>query len=175
MLIYVSIQIVTFGRQLIPWNVVELCEEDQTFADLFCVIKAGQFNTILVSDDLKCARLIKIFVGNKPEALMVTAPNHRVFTVCMQFGTLIKFSVDLLAELATPVASSPSTSQQRNAFAILTASQKQLQLGDNGLPFCVKVKDKRDRMYNDILALKRKMGVRWTDPLEHVVSFSRSL
>ena len=52
---YVSIQIVTFGRQLIPWSIVELCEEDQTFADLFCVIKTGQFDTIVVSDDLKCA------------------------------------------------------------------------------------------------------------------------
>ena len=30
-------------------------------------------------------------------------------------------------------------------------------------------------MYNDILALMRKMGVRWTDALEHGVSFLRSL
>jgi len=77
---------------------VELCEEDQTFVDLFCVIKASQFNTIVVSDDLKCARLLKIFVGIKLEALMVTAPNDRVFTVCMQFGIFIKFSVEVLTE-----------------------------------------------------------------------------
>jgi len=137
------ILIVTFAHQLLPCTIVELCEEDQTFVDLFCVIKAGQLDTIVVSDDLKCTRLLKIFVGIKPEALMVTAPNHCVFTVCMQFRTFIKFSVDVLTELATPVRSSSSTSQPRNAFEILTTSQKQLQLGDNGLPFHVKVKDKR--------------------------------
>jgi len=63
-------------------------------------------------DDLKCARLLK---GIKPEALMVTAPYHCVFTVYMQFGTFIKFSVEVLTELATPVASSSSTSQPQNA------------------------------------------------------------
>jgi len=87
---YVSILIVTFARQLLPWTIVELCEEDQMFVDLFCVIKAGQFDTIVVSDDLKCTHLLKIFVDIKPEALMVTAPNHRIFTVCMQFGIFIK-------------------------------------------------------------------------------------
>jgi len=95
---YVSILIVTFARHLLPWTIVELCEEDQTFVDLFCVIKAGQFDiNIVVSDDLKCARLLK-FVGIKPEALMITAPNHRVFTVCMQFGTFIKFSVERIGD-----------------------------------------------------------------------------
>ena len=39
---------------------MKLCEEDQTFVDLFCVIKAGQFDTIVVSDDLKCVHLLKI-------------------------------------------------------------------------------------------------------------------
>jgi len=53
---------------------------------------------------------------------MVTAPNDRVFTVCMQFGTFIKFSVEVLTELATPIASSSSTSQPRNTFEILTTS-----------------------------------------------------
>jgi len=48
----------------------------------------------------------------------------------------------------------------------LTAAQKQLLLKDNGLPFCVNVKAKRDHMYNDTIAHMRKMGIHWTDPLE---------
>ena len=40
-----------------------------------------------------------------------------------------------------------------NAFSIMMASQRHLQQGDNGLPFCKTVKDSRDHMYNDMSRL----------------------
>jgi len=49
-------------------------------------IKAGRYDTIVVCEDLKCARLAKTSVGTKPEGFMVTAPNHCIYTVCSQFG-----------------------------------------------------------------------------------------
>ena len=111
----------------------------------------------------------------KPEVLMVialnhcvytvAALNHCVYTVCSQFDTFIKFSVEVLADMASPVVSHTSTSQQCNAFSVLNAPKKQLTLGDNGLLFCANVKDKRDRMYNDMIGLVRKMGIYWTDPI----------
>ena len=48
-----------------------------------------------------------------------------------------------------------------NAFAVMNAAQRRLQVGDNGLPFPEQVKD---GMYNDLLGLMREMAVSWNAP-----------
>lgn len=77
----------------------------------------------------------------------------------LQFGNYIRFSVDLSQEDSE---CSPITLP--NAFSIMAASQRRLQLGDNGLPFPEKVKDDQDHLYNDLIGLMREMGVKWSDP-----------
>ena len=57
----------------------------------------------------------------------------------------------------------------------MAASQRRLQLGDNGLPFPEKVKDGRDRLYNDLINLMREMGVKWSDPGVFGVAFLKNL
>ena len=44
------------------------------------------------------------------------------------------------------------------------ASQRRLQVGDNGLPFAEAVKNGIDRLYNDLMGLMRDMGVSWNSP-----------
>jgi len=66
-LMYVSAQIVMFGCQLIPCTIIVLHDEEQSFKDLFCTIKAGRYDTIVVCKYFKCARLMKTYVGMKLE------------------------------------------------------------------------------------------------------------
>ena len=80
-------------------------------------------------DDLKRAVLLRTFVGAKMETLMVASSGQSVLRVCAQFGNYVKFVVELL-ELKDP-----EPVLLPNAFAIVKASQRRLQLGDNGLPF----------------------------------------
>ena len=100
------------------------------FQNLFCDIKVGCFDAIPVLHELTHVQLMKTFVGSKPEALVVTAPSHCIFSMCTLFDTYIKFSVQLVEDdsVTGVTATGSSTDQQRNAFIILTAAQKQLQL-----------------------------------------------
>ena len=93
-----------------------------------------------VSEDLKEAKLIRTFVGAKMETLMVASSGQSVLKVCAQFGNYVKFIVEL------PEPKDPEPVLLPIAFAIMKASQRRLQLGDNGLPFPEVVKDGRDRM-----------------------------
>ena len=117
------------------WSILEVNEDCLTFADLFEAIKAGRFEVISMSEELKKAKLSKTFVGTKTDGLMATSSNQTL-RVCSQFGNYIRFSVDLSQEdsVGQPVT-------LPNAFSIMAASQRRLQLGDNGLPFPEKVKD----------------------------------
>jgi len=53
---------------LVPWTILDFHEENETFSDLFCSIKAGKY----VSEELKGARLVKTFVGNKIDSLIAS-------------------------------------------------------------------------------------------------------
>ena len=122
-----------------------------------------------MSEDLKRAKLLKTFVGNKPDALIVSGSDQCFIAVCSQFGIYVKFSVELPKEEMTVPASRP------NAFSIMIAAQRRVQLGDNGLPYPKVVKDNRDRLYNDGICLMQEMGVRWTDPQRYGVPFLENL
>ena len=133
---FVSVQVTaSLGRPIVQWSILEINEDSMTFADLFEAIKAGRFEVISMSEELKKAKLSKTFVGTKTDGLMATSSNQTL-RVCSQFGNYIRFSVDLVEEDSVRL---PATLP--NAFAIMAASQRRLQLGDNGLPFPVVVKD----------------------------------
>ena len=168
---FVSIQVTaSLGRPIVQWSILEVNKDSMTFADLFQAIKAGRFEVISMSDELKKTKLSKTFVGTKTDGLMATS-SSQTLRVCSQFGNYIRFSVDLEEEdsVGLHAATLP------NAFVIMAASQRRLQLGDTGLPFAAEVKDGRDRMYNDLLGLMREMGVKWSDPRVFGATFLKNL
>ena len=116
---YISVLVSeSLGKLIVPWTIIEFHEEGLSFGDLLSCIKAGRFSVIEVSDDLNRAKLMKTFVGNKPDALMVSGSDQYVITVCLQFGIYVKFSVELPKEEMAVLVSRP------NAFSIMIAAQK---------------------------------------------------
>ena len=59
---------IVLGRVIVPWTIVDFHEENVTFSEFFSCIKAGQYHNE-VTEELKRARLLKTFVGNKIDAL----------------------------------------------------------------------------------------------------------
>ena len=100
-------------RPLVPWTIVEVNGEDQTFFTLFEKLQAGCFDAVEVCDDLKRAVLLRTFVGAKMETLMVASSGQSVLRVCAQFGNYVKFVVKL------PELKDPEPVLLPNAFARL--------------------------------------------------------
>ena len=61
----------SLGRSLLPWTIIEVNEETYTFESLFTSIQAGRFYAVMMSDDLKSAKLVRSLVGLKRDELMV--------------------------------------------------------------------------------------------------------
>lgn len=95
----------------------------------------------------------------KTDSLMAASSTQYVVRICTQFGTFVKMSVEIVN-----MNPDPEPVQLRNAFTVLMDSQRQLQHGNNGLPFSRTVRDGRDRMYNDLITFLRELGVKWSDP-----------
>ena len=168
---YVSVLVTPgLGRPLVPWTIIQVSDEQRTFEGFFQSLQAGRLD-VPVTDDLKKAKLIRTSVGAKADTpLMVTSVSQTVCGVCGQFGNYIKFIVEVSDE---PEPGQPD--MLPNAFSIMMASQRRLQLGDNGLPFPKVVKDSRDRLYNDLITLLRGMGISWNDPLSNGVPLLQCL
>ena len=167
---YISCQItVNFGRPIVPWSIIELHHEGSTFQKLFKEVKAGYFDVIPVSDELKRAKLLSTYVGVKKEALIKTSSSQCVISVCLQFGNFVKLCAELSEE------TQQDTMPLSNAFSVMIAAQRRLELGDNGLPFSLPEKDKKDLLYNDLIKLMIEMGIKWNDPESHGVSFLKNL
>jgi len=96
---YIRVQVtVILGRVLVP---LDFHEGNETFSDLFCSIKAGKHN-IDASEELKGTKLVKTFVGNKIDSLIVSGVDQFVIPVCSQFGIYVKFSVEILSPSTRP-------------------------------------------------------------------------
>ena len=107
---------VILGKLIVPWRILEFNKEKQLFGDFFSFIKAGHFSVIEVSDDLKRAKLLKTYVGNKPDSLIVSGSDQCVIAVCSQLAVYVKFSVELPKEETDVLVSRP------NAFSIMIAA-----------------------------------------------------
>ena len=132
-------------------------------------MKAGKFDCIKVIDDLKCATLVQALVGSDKEKLMIMSVSQFVCSICKEFGKYIRFVVDIdnseqPGGVQQSLLQSLTTSTARNAFSIMITAQKQIQLGDNGVPFTIQVKTNEDRLYNDRIRLMKEIGVKWNDP-----------
>ena len=158
----------SLGRSLVPWTIIEVNEESYTFESLFTSMQAGRFDSVVVTEELKTAKLSRSLVGSKRDELMATSNGQSVLNVCREFGKFVRY-----VELRDAQPPPPATAS--NAFAVMTAAQERLQVGDNGLPFPEQVKDSRDRLYNDLLGLMREMGVSWNAPLVYGVPFMKKL
>ena len=95
---FISVQIMTaLGTPIVQWSILEIDEDSLTFSSLFEVIKAGHFEVISMSEELKKSKLTKTFVEMKANRLMATNSNQ-MLRVCTQFGNYVRFSVDLPQE-----------------------------------------------------------------------------
>ena len=171
MLLSVTIS-VSLGRSLLPWTIIEMNDNAFTFEALFTCIQGGRFDAVTITDDLKRARLVRSLVGQQRDELMATSNGLSVLEVCREFGKFVQFSVELSSQ-QTSAGAEPMLVP--NAFAVMTAAQRRLQVGDNGLPFPEQVKDGRDRMYNDLLCLMREMGISWNAPTVYGTPFLKKL
>ena len=158
----------SLGRSVVPWTIIEVNEQRYTFESLFTSIQAGRFDSVVVSDDLKSAKLSRSLVGSKKDELMVTSNRQSVLDVCREFGKFVRFSV----ELCDAQPPEPTAMVVPNAFAMMTAAQRRLQVC---LPFPDQVKDGRDRLYNDLLRLMTEMGISWNAPMVYGVPFFKKL
>ena len=169
---FISIQISKpLGRPIVPWSIVEVNDTDKTFLSLFEAIKGGSFDVIPVTEELKTAILSQTYIGPKQDELMLVSSSQCV-KVCCQFGIYLRFRVE---SPSTDAESSTLATPCPNAFTVLTAAQRRLQMGDDGLPHRKTVKDGMDRLYNDILSLLKEMGVRWNSPLMYGAPFVQKL
>ena len=160
----------SLSRSFVPWTIIKIHEQSYTFESLFTSLQASCFDSVVMSDELKRAELVQSLVGSKRNELMATSNGQSVVEVCSEFGKFVRFSVELrdvqLSEAAVPVL---------NAFDVMTAAQKRLQGGENGLPFPERVKDGRSQLYNDLLSLMKEMGISWNAPLAYGVLFLNKL
>ena len=47
---------------------------------------------------------------------------------------------------------------------IMATAQRQMQEGDDGVPFAIQVKTNKDKLFNDLVCLMKELGVKWLNP-----------
>ena len=95
MLLSITIS-VSLGRSLLPWTIIEVNDDTFTFEALLTSIQGGRFDAVMmISEDLKSARLLRSLVGQKR---MATSNRLSVLEVCREFGKFVRFSVELSSQ-----------------------------------------------------------------------------
>ena len=113
---FICVQVMaSLGRPIVQWSILEINEDCLTF--MFEAIKASHFEVISITEELKKSNLTETFVGTKTDGLMAMS-NNQMLTVCSQFGSYVRISVDLPQEnpVDVPVI-------LPNYFSIMAASQ----------------------------------------------------
>ena len=72
----IPLSLATTAPSLVPWSIIELNDEEITFAQLFQRIRAGSFGVIVVSNDVMRAQISYTFVG--PKYLKCSYVNSKV-------------------------------------------------------------------------------------------------
>jgi len=169
---YVSVCVaVTCSTVTVPWTIIEVTE-DVTFRVLFEKLQAGVFD-IISSEKLCLSRLRTVRVGSSKESLNIVSDTSSVHSVCSSFGSFIKYEVEVCED--TSDSSISKVAKAPNAFSIMMQAQRTLQLGNKGLPHRKVERSKKDKLFNDIIDLLDKFGLKWTDPTVHGASFVQKL
>jgi hypothetical protein len=134
----------------------------------------GKFDCIEVIDDLAQATLHHVFVEKDKEKTMMTSAHHSIYGICEEFGKYVKFVVKVGGG-GEAAASSRSVSSIPNAFTIMAIAQRQLQNGDNGVPFTISVKTNKDKLFIDLVPLMKELGVKWLYPNAFAKPFLKKL
>ena len=142
-LINVCVTCLTSKKTLLPWNIKSESDEHLSFRDYFT---ASILPHIPTTSSATYYELVRAEVGTSKEKVDGVDLDLPVVPVVESFGRFVKYAVRVNEEEDIPTAT-------RNAFEVLMASQQALQSIGKDLPDSIPEKNKRDRLYNDILQL----------------------
>lgn len=108
-------------------------------------------------------------VGQSKTCLNVIGVNSSVRGVSSVFGPFFKFFVEIQSQ-------GPRAVPQRNAFEVMAAAQRALDAAERtGVPAAVSQKTRKDKMFNDLIELMKKMKLKWRNPLADCTPFLKQL
>ena len=121
-------------------------------------MQAGRFDSVVVTEELKTANLLRLPVGSKRDKLMATSNGQSVLNVCREFGKFVRYVELRDAQLPPPVTAS-------NAFAVMTTAQKRLIYYSCGFePICIKCSSEDVQSNTDFFPLCVHCVERGTSP-----------
>ena len=87
--------VVSLGRRLVSWCIIETQDPDMSFLMFFANIKQRKFESIPTSSELQAVNLLQVAVGETRDTLMNTSPTQSVINVCETFGKFVKFTTEV--------------------------------------------------------------------------------
>ena len=153
----VSVNVVCPTHTIVPWSVVTVSSPSHKFCDLFQSLKAGVHPSVPTSRELCEAVIDTVAVGRDKQSLSIVGMAMNVMDVCQTFGNFIKFRVISENESLAPTGVDPV----KNAFEIMMNSQRQLR--KPRLPERIIEKNKKDKLFNDLITLLESKGLKWTE------------
>ena len=140
-IVNVSVACLSTKRTLFPWNIVSASEPEHSFRDFF---HESILPRIPSTSDLSYD-LVHAVVGANKEKMDKVDLDLPVIPVVDSFGRFLRYSVN---EERSSVGASEMT---KNAFEVLLASQRSLH--GKQLPDPVQERNRKDKLYNDLLHL----------------------
>ena len=153
---FVSVCVVTLSQTIVPWSVVT-ANPSHKFSDLFQLLKAGLHPSVQTSQELSEVIIESVAVGPERQSLSIVSETMNVLEVCRMFGHFVKFRVSKQTVSTGEQTSDPV----KNAFEVMMASQ--LQLCRPKLPEKITEKNRKDKLYNDLICLLDGKGLKWSD------------
>ena len=80
--------VVSLGRRLVSWCIIETQDSDMSFLMFFTAIKQRKFESIPTSSELQAANLLQVAVGEARDTLMNTSPTQSVITCVKHLESL---------------------------------------------------------------------------------------
>ncbi len=144
-------------KPIVPWTVIGM-PSGKSFSEFFSNLRSGRIETFeKYASQLQGTTLLQSMVGQTKENLVAVDADLSIEDVCRQFGSFTK----LVAEKDVPPIQ--QTRGLKNAFQVLMAASHS-QAETNSLPARISSpRNKKDRLYNDILALFVQNDWKWTD------------
>lgn len=139
----VSVVCLSTKTTTLPWNIVCASESEHSFRNFF----EQSIRPCIPSTSIVSLIIVKVEVGTSKDKLDLVDLNLVIGRVVESFGRFVKYSVRKKELSPCPVTSDV----KRNAFEVLMDSQRSLQ--SKKLPDPVEERNRKDRLYNNILHL----------------------